>query len=228
MGIPAYFHPDWAADAWTHLLGDGPAHAIGVVVINPASGFGAGRDDAYGAVCARSLSRAGRTTAGYVDTAYASRPLTALLDEVAAYRVAYGLSCAFLDQVASGRSDLPYYRRLVNRLRMEGTSVILNPGVAPDPEYLDLAEVVVTFEGSWASYQDGADERRLPRRAATWHLVHSTPVGERDATIRTATARGASYVYVTERTMPNPWDRLPAQWATLVGSLPPPMRAAPA
>jgi hypothetical protein len=212
IAVPAYFHPDRAPAAWAALAAMSDA-LVGLIVVNPASGVGAEPDEAYRSLCESPRLR--RLIAGYVDSAYSARPLTAVVAEAAAYRRHYGISSVFVDQVTSGLQGVPHYRELGEELRKRGTRrLVLNPGVVPQPEYHDLADVIVTFEGPWTAYRsDMAPIRTGPgRRSATWHLVHSTPVEHHVLSLRLAAARGASYAYVTERTMPNPWDELPASW----------------
>lgn len=208
--MPAYFHPSWASGAWAALEAAADA-TVGLVVVNPASGPGAASDEAYGSLCTSPRLR--NVVAGYVDSAYSGRPLEDVLAEAAAYGRFYGISSVFVDQVTSGPEGLPYYRELSVELRRRGMRrLVLNPGVVPRPEYLDLADVVVTFEGPWTAYR----RHMPPIHAATWHLVHSTPVEHHVLSLRMAAARGARYAYVTERTMPNPWDGLPTSWRALV------------
>jgi spherulation-specific family 4 protein len=216
LGVPAYFHPVWDAGAWAALAGV-PDASVGLVVINPASGFGAAPDQAYRSLCESPRLR--NMLAGYVDSAYSGRPLPDVLAEAVAYRRYYGITAVFIDQVTSGLQGVRYYRRLGEELRKRGTCrLVLNPGVVPRLEYFDLADVVVTFEGTWTAYRshDLLIATAPARRAATWHLVHTTPVEHHVLSLRMAAARGASYAYVTERTMPNPWDELPASWQRLI------------
>jgi hypothetical protein len=212
IGVPAYFHPSWAAGAWA-ALDAVPESSVGLVVINPASGAGAAPDEAYRSLCTSPRLR--NVVAGYVDSDYGGRPLADVLAEVAAYRRFYGITSVFVDQVTAGLPGMPYYRELGSELRRRGAGrLVLNPGVVPHPAYLELADVVVTFEGPWTAYRE---IRAVPaRRAATWHLVHSAPIAHHVLSLRMAAARGARYAYVTERTMPNPWDALPASWRALI------------
>jgi hypothetical protein len=221
IAVPAYFHPDWAGSAWVRLGAAGLSSGrVGLAVLNPASGVGAGPDDAYRAVCALAR-RCGLRVAGYVDTAYAGRPPSDVLAEAEAYRRWYGLAAIFLDQVTSGRGTLPYYESLTTALRARGMRyVAFNPGVVPDPAYADLADLLVSFEGPWRVYRDWQPPyraRRMPRHRV-WHLVYDTPATERARAVGLAAARRAGYVYVTDRTLPNPWDGLPAYWTALAGS----------
>lgn len=211
LGVPAYFHPSWAGADWARLTGD-EAGEVGIVVINPDTGPGAGPDDAYRSVCA-SARRPDRCVAGYVDSGYGRRPVGDVVAEAAAYAHFYGLDAVFVDQVTSDPEHLPHYRRLVAALRERGAGeVILNPGVSPDPGYHELADVVVEFEGGPEAY------RRFTRcapgagRGRRWHLVHGVPPAEHGDTIERARSAGVDYVYVTDRTMPNPWDGLPSTW----------------
>ncbi len=213
VAVPAYFHPHREAGDWSRLV-RGCGGAVRIVVVNPDTGVGAASDPAYRPACAR-LRHRGAVVAGYIDTAYTDRPVRDVLAEAAAYRANYALTAVFADQVTSGPLGFGYYRELADGLRAQGVDqILLNPGVQPSPAYLELADVVVTFEGSWAHYCDRTSRRRADRgRARTWHLVHSTPPAVQDRAVRTALARGATYVYATEHTLPNPWCGLPARWS---------------
>ena len=205
--VPAYFHPARDAGTW-ELLG---RRQVDLVVVNPCSGVGAAIDPAYVDV------RAGRlrcTIAGYIDTAYARRPIVEVVGEAVTYARRYGVGSVFLDQVTSGAADLPHYRELTRRLRSAGVGrVVLNPGTVPDDGYFGIADVVVTFEDTAERYRCW-DPGVVPTGpAVTWHLVHGAPADTHVHTLATAARRGATYAYVTDRTLPNPWDGLPAGWA---------------
>jgi len=207
LAVPAYFHPERDARTWARLAERAPG--VGLVVVNPCSGVGDGTDPAYAAL------RSGPwrpLLAGYVDTAYATRPLTEVVAEVVAYRRRYGVDAVFADQVTSGEAPLPYYRELAMRLRGAGTTrIVLNPGTVPHPGYLELADVVVTFEDDAAAYERwSAPVVRGP--AAICHLVHDAPPATHHAVLARAAGRGAGYAFVTDRRMPNPWSGLPTGW----------------
>jgi hypothetical protein len=211
-GLPAYFypHPDdrnWPA---TVRLGGGS-----LLVVNPANGPGAAADVNYLSVL-RALGPHGPRVYGYVDTDYGSRPVATIMAESRKHRRWYGVSGIFLDQTAPDAGHLPYYERLVSALHAAGFTVALNPGQPDiDRKYVELADQVVTFEGPLDSY------RRQNFPAWThdypaeryWHLVYDVPTAEAmHEVIRAARAHGAGLVYVTDRSMPNPWDGLPAYW----------------
>jgi hypothetical protein len=208
LAVPAYFHPGRDAGTWELLAVR--ASAVGLVVVNPSSGVGATADPAYRALCAGPWRPA---IAGYVDTAYARRPLAEVVDEAVTYARRYGVGSVFADQVTSGPADLPYYRELARHLRAAGVDrVALNPGTVPEPGYLEIADVVVTFEDTAEAYRRWRPGRSPTGRAAAWHLVHDAPVATHRAILARAGRLGAAYAFVTDRRLPNPWDGLPGGW----------------
>jgi Spherulation-specific family 4 len=209
LAVPAYFHP--ARDAATWALLTRRAAEVGLVVVNPSSGVGAATDPAYLGIGAGPWRS---TVVGYVDTAYARRALDDVADEAAAYARRYGVGSVFLDQVTSGPLDLPHYRELARRLRAAGAQrVVLNPGTVPHPGYLEIADVVVTFEDTAQRYRQWRPAAAPVGLAATCHLVHGAPVATHRDVLVKAARLGAGYAFVTDRTLPNPWDGLPGGWA---------------
>jgi hypothetical protein len=216
-GVPAYFHPDREAADWAALSAAARAGTVGIVVINPASGAGTGTDPAYRRVCDALAEVPGVVVAGYVDTAYGTRPAGEIVAEARAYTARYGVRGVFADQVPSGRDHLPAYTALAAELRAAGLGpLLLNPGVRPDEGYLEIADVVVTFEGSWETYRAQRPVERGTSRARTWHLVHGAPVGMIEDTRSWMRRAGVDHGYVTDRRLPNPWDGMPRPAAAAV------------
>ena len=210
FAIPAYFHPADDPDGWSALAALGPELAF--AILNPNSGPDHAVDSRYLEPIA-AIRAAGGDVVGYVDTDYGRRPGSAVLRDLAAYRSWYGLRGGFLDQVPTGREHLAHYRRLIVAARRIGIDrIALNPGVTPAPEYADLADMVITFEGPWVAYGDHvvADwvRRHPPERFG--HLVHSAPPAELASVLDGARERHAGAVYVTELTGANPWGSLSA------------------
>ena len=208
LAVPAYFHPSRDASTWALLAVR--ARAVGLVVVNPCSVVGDGTDPAYAALSAGPWQPA---LTGYVDTAYAARPLTEVVAEATAYRQRYGVAGIFADRVTSDAAHLRYYRELAARLRATGPGrLVLNPGTVPHAGYLELADVVVTFEDTAAAHAR-PPPRVPPGRAAICHLVHDAPPATHRGVLARAARRGAAYAFVTDRRMPNPWGGLPLSWA---------------
>ncbi|MEV3990793.1 spherulation-specific family 4 protein [Streptomyces sp. NPDC049837] len=221
VAVPAYFDPCCCAADWAQLCAASATHPgrVDLVILNPDSGVGRDTDDGHRTVC-RQMRRAGISVAGYISTGYATRRASEVLAEATAYRNWYGLTAIFIDEVTEDRSGWPYYRELVTALRSSGIrQVVINPGTPPDPCYVELADLVVTFEGPWSEYRGW----RPPKWSRQWpssrvcHLVFDTPVSVLGRAVDLTRTRGAGYVYVTDRTLPNPWEALPTYWPALVG-----------
>ncbi|GAA2836308.1 hypothetical protein GCM10010441_70880 [Kitasatospora paracochleata] len=108
--------------------------------------------------------------------------------------------------------------------------VVDNPGTAIADCFLEpghrTADTFVTFENTYAQYTGGgwlggnvfnstagyySGASLDPSGTAFWHLVHGVPgATEMHTALNTAFTRGAGYVYATDDTLPNPWDKAPS------------------
>jgi hypothetical protein len=221
FGIPAYAYPT-DRTMWSALAALPPGSTI---ILDPADGPGKAMDPTYQRALAPVRER-GVKILGYIDTAFGTRDVSTILEEAKAYEAWYQPDGIFLDQTPGDASFLPAFRTIIVGLRSQGYQVVLNPGQPKiAPEYVDLADHVINFEGTWASYQ----KFRVPRWVRTfprdkfWHLVHETgDAATMRRAVRFALQRHAGTVYVTDATMPNPWNRLPVYWREetgLVGAL---------
>lgn len=204
--VPLYVHPAEDPGAWARLIG--AASRTYAVVLNPASGPGPRPDPAFTAAAA-ALRAAGARLLGYVDTAYGRREGAEVNYEILRYQEWYGVDGCFLDRVTADRQGLRSCRRLVRSLRRLGaTTVVLNPGVHPEPGYLRLADLIVTFEGDWSTYVAAFSRpewtaRHPPGRFC--HLVYGVPDALVPLAVRTAHERGAAVSGPVTGDLPNPW-----------------------
>lgn len=204
--VPLYVHPAEDPGAWARLIG--AASRTYAVVLNPASGPGPRPDPAFTAAAA-ALRAAGARLLGYVDTAYGRREGAEVNYEILRYQEWYGVDGCFLDRVTADRQGLRSCRRLIRSLRRLGaTTVVLNPGVHPEPGYLRLADLIVTFEGDWSTYVAAFSRpewtaRHPPGRFC--HLVYGVPDALVPLAVRTAHERGAAVSGPVTGDLPNPW-----------------------
>lgn len=210
IAVPAYFDP---GPLWNRMERASPT--AGMAVINPLNGPGAAREPRYAAQVKSSQS-AGLTVLGYVHTAYGARPGGAVRADVDAYCLWYGVDGVFFDEASTERSYASsYYAALCDYVRShKGKALtVLNPGTQTDEGYMAIADIVVTFEGSYGAYVDanpapGWVGDYPPRRF--WHLVYAARgVRKMQRAVRLSEKRGAGWVYVTPSGLPNPWDSLP-------------------
>jgi hypothetical protein len=158
------------------------------------------------------LKRSGTRVLGYVHTSYGARPRAEVHADIARYRDWYGVDGVFLDETPPTEAQLAYYRALAEDARGSGERlVVLNPGAVPARGYFDVADVVVTFEGSIASYaaalRDMPGWVRALRVSRVAHLLYGASHAQ--AALAVGERSGAGFVYATSGTLPDPWSALP-------------------
>jgi hypothetical protein len=160
------------------------------------------------------LRRAGvGLVVGYIATHFGRRPVPEVVREMRRYRSWYGIDDYNLDEVPVTGRALPYYRRL--RIAAGRGHIVLNPGAVPDRGYLAVADVITTFEGSEPQYRKARfpawTDRYPPARFA--HIVYATPARDWPRVVALARSRNVGYLFVTDASPPNPYDRLPTYFA---------------
>jgi hypothetical protein len=201
LAIPSYFYE---SSEWTRMQEAHPT--VGLAILNPDSGPGPECDPAK-VVRVEESHAIGLTVLGYVDTSYAdelARPLALVTMEIDRYFRWYGVDGIFLDQTPSGPADKAYYGALQSHIRSNwgDALIVLNAGQHTDECFMSLADILVTFEGSYWHYS--RRYRRAPswcRKHAShrfWHLVYGaiTPNQMLHA-VALSRRRGAGWVYVT-------------------------------
>lgn len=214
LGVPAYFHPSVDPDAWERLSGAG--RTVRFVVVNVHSGPGAVIDPAYPAVL-ESLRAARVRMVGYVDTDYGRRPVNDVVEEAALWVARYGVHGVFLDQVSGEFAHLQYYAACALGARAAGAQfVVVNPGSDCDRGFADLANVIVTFEGTWRSYLEYLPQPWMWGMPAErfCHLVHDVPLKAVRRSLHLAASRHAGTAFFSTGRGANPWDRFPRPLAS--------------
>ena len=209
LAVPAYVHPSVDPQLWVRLAEAGAD--VRFVVVNVNSGPGDELDPAYPEVVER-LRQARVRMVGYVDTDYGRVSVQDVAEQARAWVTRYGVRGVFLDQVAADLTHLEYYAACALACRAAGAQfVVVNPGINCHPAYAELANVTVTFEGTWAQYARYKPSAELLARPAErfCHLVYDVPAGRLADGRRWAAARHAGSVFFTDGSGANPWDRLP-------------------
>ncbi|ANS64733.1 hypothetical protein SLINC_2509 [Streptomyces lincolnensis] len=202
--VPYYEHPSVRPAEWDAIVEAAPR--LYGVVLNPASGPGDRPDPAFVKVAER-LRGAGVRVLGYTDTAYGHRPRPEVVADLARHCDWYGADGAFLDQVAAGPEEFRHYQLLATAAWGVGChTLVLNHGTTPHPCYARIADVLVTFEGTWTAYRE-LRPWRGPSGVRQCHLVHGVPHGADPAGL--ARARGASVYCAVPGSGDHPWGTLP-------------------
>ncbi len=221
--VPAYFDPATDAADWGRLAA--AARQVPVMAImNPDDGPGRHRQADYVAVVAE-LHAAGGEVLGYVHTSYGKRSPDEVRAEIKDYRRWYHVDGIFLDEMSSdgSRAHLRYYGQLDRYVHhaMPGGRVVGNPGDNPAEAYVGVADELVLFENGFGydSYTPPPWQASFPasRFANIAYGVPSAALMRNDVTL--AVSRHTGFVYVTDATLPNPYNRLPGYWTDLVAAV---------
>ena len=253
LAVPAYVDPVAAASSWEQLVASPPG-AVGIVVANVANGPGAQPNPDWAAVIHGARAAGSRVLGyvdtGYLGSpsfthadglptrsgAFGRQAWLAQIQaDIDAWYRFYGtdLGGIFLDQSTSScgpragsNQYADAYRTLRDRLQVTRPDAVtvLNPGIAVPRCYAEAADVLVTFEGSYANYigtpdvlgQDFEPLHWTPSGTERiWHIVYGATSTEMEHAMALSRQRGAGYVYVTDAGLPNPFGALPpaGYWA---------------
>ena len=229
--VPAYFYPTWwVGSPWDEL--NAAAARIPVeAIMNPASGPGAAANSDY-QYAVGALQTAGGLVIGYVPTGYGSRSAADVTADVASYIAWYGVDGIFLDEMGNQLGGLDYVA-LYAAIKALGAElhVVGNPGspFAQVEALVPAADTLVIFEGPLQNVDpNGASFRNYPGKGPyaglpLWFNNYDSSqfanivydVGspfKMFAALVKAVIHNASYVYLTDDALPNPYDTLPTYW----------------
>jgi hypothetical protein len=188
-------------------------------IINPNSGPGASKDPAF-QTGITALGKAGIVVLGYVATTYAQKPVATVKAEVDAYGGFYtGIQGIMFDEMSNTPGDETYYRGLDTYVKGKGYTITVgNPGA-------DVPASFVGVLGTLFVYENGGlpDLSKLP----AYYAGHPTSdfgliaydVAAVDATFVTSARQHAGFVYLTDATLPNPYNTLPPYFDGLLTAL---------
>jgi hypothetical protein len=227
--IPSYIYPSAGGSAWNTFI----AHPVRstkverIMIVNPNSGPGTDANTEYRNIVA-AAQWSGNRVYGYVSTRYGKVDAQTVQEEVGKYIKWYGVDGIFVDEVSADAAQVArYYQPLVTFITssIDGGGVILNAGTYPDERYAEIKVLkhsklqIVVFEHDYASFTAASFEvpawiRNYPPSMFI-NIVYDTPADDVTEVLQLSAKRGASSVYVTDQTMPNPYAALPSYWAEL-------------
>jgi hypothetical protein len=188
------------------------------MILNPSSGVGTSPSSHFQTKTSEAQA-AGITVLGYVWTDYTSRPIADVKSEIDDYMSWYSVDGIFLDEVSNDGADIAYYQELATYIRSKsGPYIMINPGTVPDEGYMDVADVVVSFESAYSNYASRTFPSWMDNYAQNrfCHLVYDTPEADFGDAWALALSHNVGYVYFTDDASPNPWDTLPTYWSSEV------------
>jgi hypothetical protein len=249
LAVPAYIDPVTDRAAWTELAG-GRGGSVAIVVANVDNGPGSAPVPDWATVIGQTHRAGstvlGYVDTGYLGSPTGSRStglatrtgasglrawLSQAESDIDAWYQFYGsdIGGIFLDETTDAcgptTTSTEYadeYRALSAYVKLTHPDAltVLNPGTAVGQCYRGAADVLVTFEGSYADYTSSdpsSDSSYHPldwTPAAPdqiWHIVYgAASIGELRRAVTLSKSRAAGYVYVTSAGAPNPFDQLPS------------------
>lgn len=218
--VPAYFATYGSGLTGWHTLATTARTVPTTVILNPDSGPGKSVDTGYTTAIAN-VHAAGGKVIGYVSTVYGKRSLSAVVKDINAYVSFYKLDGFFIDEMTadSVMSHIQYYQSVYNYIKglSAAYAVTGNPGTNVPEIYasLPVADQLVVFEDSakrYVRYAPQAWQTGYPK-ARFAHIVYAVNAGQVAAFTAQASARGAGSVYLTSKTLPDPYNGLPRYWS---------------
>jgi hypothetical protein len=188
-------------------------------VINPDSGPGTTKDSAYVSGIP-TLGAAGIIVFGYVATTYGAKATASVEAEIDSYKSWYpGIQGIFFDEMSNTAGMESYYTAISQYAKTQGYGTTIgNPGADTLPSYIGTVDTIIIYEDSG-----------LPSVSslAGWHAQHAKNnfaviaygVPSVNTTFVTGARADVGFIYLTDDTLPNPYDTLPAYFNSLLAAL---------
>ena len=192
------------------------------MIANPNNGPGTALNGDYAIAIARAQA-AGVRVMGYVYTSYGQRSATAVKTDIARWKQFYGVNDIFLDETSDSTLQLAFYQDLANTVHTtSGAKVMLNPGVNVPSGYAPIGDIINMFEGTpsaYNSYIPPSWTANYPKSKVAHLIYGASSASSMTSALALSASRGAGYVYITNDTLPNPWDTLPSYWTNEVAQI---------
>jgi glutathione peroxidase-family protein len=217
--VPAY---PWSSTFWTRAINSKPAP--GVMILN-VTGTGAGTAAVpHFQSLVKRAEKAGITVLGYSSTEYGQRPAAQVETDAKNYKAWYKVNGMFLDLTANGSGELAYYKKLASYIHTvnPGSVIWLNVGAYPARGYMSVGNVVVAFEGSYASYRS----QQVPSWTSHYRarrfadVIYATPASDLAGAVSLSKHRRIGSLFVTNLAgSPDPYSALPSYWSKEVSDV---------
>lgn len=205
--VPLYVYPAGeGATAYERVVNTKIAHPSVpmVVALNPGSGPGRSRDENY-VLAAGRLQAAGITVIGYVYTSWGERRLAEVAADIARYAEWYGLDGVMLDEFSTDIALGDYYRHVRDYVRSLGMGFVMgNPGTDIPRSFVGLATNFIIYENAGLPDKSRIGGWHGDHGKENWSIcVHGVDLDEKKLR---AASKYLGFVYLTDDTLPNPYD----------------------
>jgi hypothetical protein len=212
--IPLYVSP---GAEWSSIIQAKQANSSVpfLVIINPNSGPGSAKDSSY-ATGIQQLQAAGIIVLGYVDTAYAADSISSVEANVNLYNTWYHVNGIMFDDMSNALADESYYATLNSYVKSLGMTFTMgNPGTAVPASEIGVFNLLDIYENSGLPALSS-----LPTGYPTTDFsLISIGVPNLNVSFLSSASNYASYIYITNVGLPNPYDALPTYFTSFVSGL---------
>jgi len=171
-------------------------------------------DPAYAWVIQQAREQGIRVLA-YVQTYFGQRDPNELKMVIEHLEDWYDIDGIFIDEVMPDHDMVDYYADIVAEARKyPNQTVVINPGGTASIDYVEMADMIVTFEGNFDQYMnleipDWMSEYDASRFI---HIVHSTSNDKMEQVLDISRTRNVANIYVTDDRGANAYHLLPTYW----------------
>lgn len=175
-----------------------------IVILNPSNGPGDEIDVNYQNLIEK-LNKNGNMPIGYVYTKWGNRNIEEVKNDIDKWIKFYpGIKGFFIDEASENESELDYYKNLYLYIKSKGNFyIVLNPGVYPDKKYFDISDNIVVFEDDFNKLNSDVCTENPSKSSIIVYDANKTQM-------ENVLKYKCKNFYVTDDTLPNPYDTLPS------------------
>ncbi len=219
--IPLYTYPTdgtWSTVAQT---AESYPNVPIMAVINPDSGPGSSFDQNYANGIAL-LQSAGVIVLGYVDTAFATDSISSVESEVNQYLQWYPtINGIMFDDMSNAPGNEGYYSTLDSYAQSLGLAITMgNPGTSVPSAYVGTLNVLCVQEGAGLltpSSLSTVSSGMGYAKSNFAYIAYATSLP--NETYLAGVSNDVQWLYMTDATLPNPYDVLPSYFTSLVAEM---------
>src|SRR6185312_10218185 len=212
--VPLYTYP---GNDWNTLVKEKTNHpSVPIVaIINPDSGPGTKDTNYVSGV--QKLRSAGIKVIGYIYTANIGyKTITHDMDE---YKNWYNVNGIFFDQMSNAKGNETYFASLTNYSKSVGLNFTVgNPGIETLPSYIGTVNNMVTYDNPDLPLISSFEGWHKNFTKSNFSLI-SYSVDDLNKTYVSKMAKLVQYMYISNTTLPNPFNTLPGHLDDLMQTL---------
>lgn len=212
--VPLYTYP---GNDWNTLVAEKTSHpSVPIVaIINPDSGPGSKDTNYVSGV--QKLQSSGIKVIGYIYTANIGyKAITHDIDE---YKNWYNVNGIFFDQMSTAKGNETFFTSLTNYSKSVGLNFTVgNPGIDTLPSYIGTVNNMVTYDNPDLPLVSSFEGWHKNFTKSNFSLI-SYGVDDLNKTYVNKMAKLVQYMYISNNTLPNPFNALPGHLDDLIQTL---------